>query len=226
MAQEKQQQQQNLIEMFKKNKLLAFGVPAILLILLLDTFVLRPARRQKELEKKGIKVTRPAATATASSASGGAKTVARAPINEPAPIAEPVYPNLSENIVSRFSANTSYPYSNGRNIFMAMEAPEPVEVLEDIPEQIVEEIIERPNISYHGFFTVGNDKVAILRNSDEVLLTKVGTRVNRTPFRLASISPEKVVISDVNEILRDFEIGLSDAEEPQPDEERSQNRKK
>ncbi len=206
------QKEQSLIELIKSNKLVACGCVGILLILLLDTFVLRPARRAKELEKQGVK--RAATTASATTARSGAasanKTAARAPIKPASPISQPNYPQLSPNIVNRFAANTVYPYKNSRNIFK--EIDKPVTIVE-VVQEVVEEVIEKPDISYHGFFTVGNDRVAILRNSDEVLLTKVGTKVRSTTFKLASITPEKVVISDLSEKLRDFEISLADETE-------------
>lgn len=207
-----QQKDQSLIELIKGNKLVACGCAGILLILLLDTFVLRPARRAKELEKQGVK--RAAATSTvtarATSSSSQKGASARTPIKPAAPITQPTYPQLSPNIVHRFAANTVYPYKNSRNIFKEIE--QPVTIVEAVQE-VIEEVIEKPDISYHGFFTVGNDRVAILRSSDEVLLTKVGTKVRSTSFKLASITPEKVVISDLSEKLRDFEISLADETE-------------
>ena len=205
------QKEQSLIELIKSNKLVACGCIGILLILLLDTFVLRPARRAKELEKQGVKrAASTASVATARTGSSAKKTAARAPIKPASPISQPNYPALSPNIVNRFAANTVYPYKNSRNIFK--EIDKPVTIVE-VVQEVVEEVIEKPDISYHGFFTVGNDRVAILRNSDEVLLTKVGTKVRSTTFKLASITPEKVVISDLSEKLRDFEISLADETE-------------
>lgn len=205
------QKEQSLIELIKSNKLVACGCIGILLILLLDTFVLRPARRAKELEKQGVKrAASTASVATARTGSSAKNTAARAPIKPASPISQPNYPALSPNIVNRFAANTVYPYKNSRNIFK--EIDKPVTIVE-VVQEVVEEVIEKPDISYHGFFTVGNDRVAILRNSDEVLLTKVGTKVRSTTFKLASITPEKVVISDLSEKLRDFEISLADETE-------------
>ena len=73
-----------------------------------------------------------------------------------------------------------------------------------------EEIFVRPEISYHGFFTLGNDKVAILRFADELLLTKAGSLLKHGPFFLSSVMPEKIVIADRNREIKDFEISLSD----------------
>lgn len=201
-------QQQSLQELFKKNKMLAIGVPIILLILLIDTFVLRPARRAKELEKRGIKAV---STATPEQRAAKAAGVApKAPIAAPAPISQPTYPPLSPNIVNRFTANSVYPHADGRNIFAEIEKPV---MIVDAVQEIVEEVIDKPAISYHGFYTVGNDKIAILRKDEEVLLTKVGSKVRRTSYRLASVTPEKVIISDTTDQVRDFEISLSDETE-------------
>ena len=120
------------------------------------------------------------------------------------------FPELSSKLNDRFSTNINYPFSKGRNVFTEIEKP--VIIVEAVKEA-VEEVLVKPDISYHGFFTLGNDKVAILKKEEEVLLTKVGTKVRRTSFKLASISPEKVTMTDLANKLKDFEISLADETE-------------
>lgn len=199
----------SLIELIKENKVMSIGFAVILLILILDAWVLRPMRKAKELQEKGIGK-RAGQSAPASTAASSAKTTASsANLTLPAPMTVPNFPKLSENIDIRFRGNTAYPFLDGRNVFKEISKPVIVEIVPDI----VEEVISKPDISYHGFYTVGNDKIAILRNSNEILLTRVGNKVRRTNYRLASISPEKVIVTDLSNKVRDFEISLADETE-------------
>ncbi len=201
----------SLIDYIKENKVMSIGFAIVLLILFLDAQVFKPMRRAKELREQGIgKRAGGGQTTTVSSAAPAAKTAATsANLTLPSPISFPSFPNISENIDIRFMGNTAYPFLDGRNVFKEIEKPEIVEIV----QEVVEEVISKPDISYHGFYTVGNDKIAILRNSNELLLTRVGSKVRRTNYKLASISPEKVVVTDLSNKVRDFEISLADETE-------------
>ena len=201
-------EKQGLAEWIKNNKATSIILLCVLLVFILDAYVLRPMRKAKELEKKGVKRIQTQSSTTTSKSSVTPKT-SGSKITPPSPLVVPVFPELSTNIVGRFTPNAVYPYHNGRNIFKEIDKPKVVMKVVDK----IEEIIEKPDISYHGFFTVGNDKVAILKNSNELLLTRVGNKVRRTTFKLASISPERVVVTDVSNKLRDFEISLADETE-------------
>ena len=200
---------QSLMTLIKENKVMAIGFAIVLLILSLDSFVLRPMRKAKALEEaRGQRANPTAAVAkTSSVAKPGAPA---STITAPSPLVIPTFAKLSDNIDIRFRGNTAYPFLDGRNVFKEIEKPEIVEVVQNVVEEVV---ISKPDLSYHGFYTVGNDKIAILRNSNELLLTRVGNRVRRTNYRLASISPEKVIVTDLSNKVRDFEISLADETE-------------
>lgn len=199
----------SLTDLIKENKVMSIGIAIVLLILLFDSQVLKPMRRAKELQAQGIGK-RPGQSSPASSAAPSSNPAASsANISAPAPLAVPSFPKISENIDNRFRGNTAYPFADGRNVFKEIEKP----VFVEIVQEVVEEVIDKPDISYHGFYTVGNDKIAILRNSNEILLTRVGNKVRRTNYKLASISPEKVIVTDLSNKVRDFEISLADETE-------------
>ena len=205
-------EKQSLLEFFKKNKVLSIGLIVVLAILFVDGYILKPMRKAKEIgQQRGNSVNR-TNTQQNTPVSNNMNMAQSNPseIRPPDPFVRVTFPELSSKLDERFSTNINYPFSKGRNVFTEIEKP--VLIVEAIQEA-VEEVIEKPDISYHGFFTLGNDKVAILKKSDEVLLTKVGTKVRRTSFKLASISPEKVTMTDMANRLRDFEISLADETE-------------
>ncbi len=205
--------QQELIDYLKKNKTVAFGVPFIVFVLLLDTLVLKPARMAKKQGPAGtVTAQAPAVTdQTASPADAAVSAAGKAPIAPPDPIVAPVYPKLSDKIVSRFSANQLYPFQENRNVFLPPEKA--AAIIVEATEESEEPVLERPDISYHGFFTLGKDKVAILKFADELLLTKIGSTLKRTSFSLTSVLPDRVVISDTTEGIKDFEVSLSEKPE-------------
>jgi len=199
--------QSEFLDYCKKNKTVAFGVPVIVFILLLDNFVLKPSRLKKQEEAMGK--TTQSAPATPKTAATAAADAAKAPLAPPKPLAKVSYPALSERVNSRFEAVQRYPYDQGRNVFIRT-AEQKIEIITAFAE---EEVVERPDITYHGFFTVGSDRIAILRFADELLLTKVGSALRHTPFLLRSIFPEKIIISDTSDAIREFEVTLSDKAE-------------
>ncbi len=197
------------MDLIKENKVMSIGIAIVLIILFLDAQVFKPMRRAKELQAQGIGKRSGGQSSQTSSAPASKPGVASANIAAPTPMAVPSFPQISENIDKRFRGNTAYPFADGRNIFKEIDKPVLVEIVQDV----VEEVINKPDISYHGFYTVGNDKIAILRNSNEILLTRVGNKVRRTNYKLASISPEKVIVTDLSNKVRDFEISLADETE-------------
>lgn len=192
--------------------MVAFGVPLIVFVLLLDNLVLKPARQKKADEARGI-TTQSAPANPAVALAPGAPASEKGPLAPPKPLAPVSYLPLSDAVDSRFAAMQSYPYGHGRNVFTGIAA-KGIEIMPTFTDEGVEEekeeVFERPDITYHGFFTVGNDRVAILRFADELLLTKVGGALKRTPFFLRSVFPEKIVISDATESIKEFEVSLSD----------------
>ena len=202
------EKEQSLIETLKQHKGLVIGFVFIICILLIDGYILKPWRKARENANKGQQVDRSNTVQTTSSnrQSISTSTPQPAKLTPPPALAAVTYPALSSKIETRFESVRVYPFSKGRNVFTEIEKPVIIEPI----KEIVEELPITPDISYHGFFTMGNDKVAVLKKSDEVLLTKVGTKVRRTTFKLASITPEKVVVTDLSNKLKDFEISLAD----------------
>lgn len=199
--------QNEFLDYCKKNKTVAFGVPIIVFVLLLDNLVLKPNRQKKQDEARGITTQSAPATPTATASAPGAAATAKTPLAPPKPLEPVSYPALSDRVDSRFSATQHYPYEQSRNVFVR-QAEQRIQVIAAATEE--EETFERPDISYHGFFTVGSDRIAILRFADELLLTKVGGALKRSPFFLRSVLPEKIIISDATESIREFEISLSE----------------
>ncbi len=197
--------QKEFIDYCKKNKMVAIGVPLIVVVLLLDNLVLKPNRKKRADEARGI-TTQSAPANPAVVAQPG--TAIKEPILPAKPLDAVSYPQLSNRVDSRFEATHNYPYDRGRDIF-ARKTEQRIEIIAARGEE-EEESFERPEISYHGFFTVGSDRVAILRFADELLLTKVGGALRRSPFFLRSVFPEKIIISDATESIREFEVSLSD----------------
>ncbi len=196
----------------QNNRTVAFGVPFIALILMLDLLVLRPGREAKQKEAAGQIAQqqqqhsgRPVAPAATPATAAAKAPAEKGKIAPPAPLVKPTYPQLSEKIESRFAANRVYPYESSRNIFLW---PDNVSRYAELENQ--DNVVERPDITYHGFFTLGNDRVAILRLADELLLTRLGSTLKRTSFSLAAVMPDKIIISDTSEALRDFEVTLSE----------------
>lgn len=196
--------QKEFIDYCKKNKTVAIGVPLIMFVLLLDNLVLKPNRLKRADEARGITTqsapANPAAVAQPD-------TAVKEPLLPPKPLEAVFYPQLSDKVDSRFAATHNYPYDKGRDIF-ARKTEQRIEII--AATEAEEESLERPDISYHGFFTVGSDRVAILRFADELQLTKVGGALKRSPFFLRSVYPEKIIISDTTELIREFEVSLSD----------------
>ena len=201
---------QEFKEYYKKNKTVVIGVPIIIAILLLDFLVLKPAR-QKKLEERNAdnkpQTTQSAPATTAKKTA--AKTAEKAPIKMPDPIRPPVYPPLNSKINERLQLSKNYPYpTNQRNIFRA-EKDDSIKIIPEMQEEIAQTMV-RPDISYHGFFSLGADKVAILKSTGRLILTKTGANLKSSPFRLASVFPDHVVIVDTDNTDRAFEVALSE----------------
>ena len=200
---------QEFQEYYKKNKTVVIGVPIILFVLMLDFFVLKPARMKKVEERNAgssAVTAQPAAQASSASAAG---TEAKPPIKIPDPIKPPAYPALSGKVESRFQLTKIYPFQTGqRNIFCREDKK--IEIIPVAYEEETEETYERPDITYHGFFSLGPDKIAILKTSGQLLLTKVGMMLKSSPFKLGSVFPDHVVIVDTSETSKEFEVALSE----------------
>jgi choline-glycine betaine transporter len=82
---------QEFKEYYKKNKTVVVGVPIIIVIVLINTFILKPAREKKRLERLGQ--TQPATTQQATQKADttvvAPASTAKQPIKMPAPIKQP-----------------------------------------------------------------------------------------------------------------------------------------
>ncbi len=205
---------QEFLEYYKNNKTVVIGVPIIVFILLLDLLVLKPARLKKQEERnaanRGV-AAQPAAATSAAPVSASSSGAPKSPIQMPEPLRPPSYPALSEKVETRFQLTKVFPYSpNERNIFTRGEKKiEIIPQIMDDEEQTIDNY-ERPDISYHGFFSIGSDRIAILKSSDELMLTRIGNMLKSSPFRLGSVFPDRVVIIDTSETSREFEVALSE----------------
>ena len=196
-------------EYYKKNKVVVMGVPVIILMILVQQFILKPSK-PKKVE----------GTPAATDAAAGQPDPSLARAVPPPPLANIVssIPKLDPRIESRLIANEAYPYGESKNVFLPpppklMEKPTVAEVFEPQVEP-QETVIERPDISYHGFFRIGNDKVAILKLSQRLLLTREGQKLLESPFVLQSVLPDRVVIKDLESKNVEFEVVLIDDKSP------------
>lgn len=92
-----------------------------------------------------------------------------------------------------------------KNIFKIVKEP--------ISYQTIKNNRSKPNISYHGFYIMGEEKVAILKKSDDILLTKINTRIQDTNFKLTSMNNEKITIKDISNNIKEYEILISNESE-------------
>jgi hypothetical protein len=191
---------------YKKNKVVVLGVPAIIGVLLLDLVVLRPARKAKR-EGTTTTTAQPAATPTAAAPAGaGAEP---SPLVPPPPITVPQLPNLDPRVESRFMATDRYPYVDSRNVFYKPRTKTASFAPVSAPASHEGDRVERPDLTYHGFFTLGPQKVAIVRLGDRLVLTQVGQRIRDSAFLVQEVWPDHVVITSTDDPGRSFEVTLS-----------------
>lgn len=202
---------EELQEFYKKNKVLAIGVPLILGILLLDMLVLKPGRRKAQTPDPGA-----AATSAVAETAGAPVRDSLAP---PAPLAIPSIPALDPGVEKRFLSVESYPYPATKFIFIPeVPASSPIMQAAEMPAGPEEAPIEpAPDLTYNGFFVMGPDLVAILRLNGRLMLLRGQTRLRDSRFRLEAIHPDRVVISYVDAPEHVFDVPLTDSETRAPD---------
>jgi hypothetical protein len=199
---------QEFQEFYKKNKVAVIGVPIIIGILLLDMLVLKPGRRKKT---EGTQLAVTTTTAEVAPVAGGP---AADPLAPPAPLNVPVIPPLKAEVERRFLAVDTYPYPATKNIFLPpVKAEGPVVIAPTSSEKpLAPEVVQRPEVSYHGFFVIGEERVAILKQNQRVLLRPAGSRLPGTPYLLSAIALDRILLRDTTESGQEFEVLLSDAE--------------
>lgn len=194
---------QEFKEYYKKNKVVVVGVPFIFLILFADLLVLRPAREAKRREKLGITTEDTRAVESAAPAALPKDEVAYKP---PPLIARPVFNSIDPRLDTRVSRNNVYPYGKSRNIF-GHYAPKRIE------EVFLVENQEAPqshlDVTYHGFFKIGDDQIAILRSGGKLMHIAQGRSLASPGLVLFSIQHDRVLLFDPREPDRLYEVGLS-----------------
>jgi|GEM_PF-939395 len=194
---------QEIQEFYKKNKVVAIGVPVILGVLILDNFILKPRRVKPETAATHV-----TASTAPTQPVAGAPAVAVDPLKPPPPLITPNIPLVDPRVDSRFITRAAYPYGETRDVFLApqeeIRAAEPM-----VFKAPVEKFTETPDIAYHGFFTMGLDRVAIMKANSRLALSRMNTKITDTSFILHEIHPDKVILLDTRNDNRPFEINLT-----------------
>ena len=180
----------------KKNKLLTFGIFVALIFLTLEIYVfINENKTASYMQIESRKATYKSIESIVEASTISSDTI-------------PKNPELSKNLQTRFDKNTTYPYPDGRNIFLRKERPIIEKIVVKAPVKV--KTVEKPNITYHGYYFVENEKVAFIKKSSEILLVKVGAKIKDTSFKITSISSDKIVIKDYLNNSTTLEINLSE----------------
>jgi len=172
---------------------------------------LKPARIAKKQARIGKGKTAKVVKSTSNKPAAATKQ-AKAPITPPPPIRAPFIPKLDTRIETRFASKSVYPHTASvRNLFKLTEKKVERVIVNVIAEENETPVFtERPDISYHGFFKVGKNKVAILKLANELTYSKLGSILKRTTFKLLSVTSDRVIVEDTSDEQRTFEISLAD----------------
>ena len=213
---------QEFHEFYKKNKLVVFGVPFIVVIVLVNQLVLKPAREAKRAELYGKTAQATPATQAAAPGAAPAKKV----ITPPKPLVVPKIHDFSLEVKKRFAWDDNdptndglqnrtkrYPFGPSKNVF---KSPWIREETPQLPQMVVKEVVEKilPSFTYHGFFRMGKERIAILKRANRVLLTRAGGPVRETDYLLQSIAEDRVVVTEKNDHSKVFEIALMEKAAP------------
>jgi len=206
--------QEEFKTLIQKNKAAAGGILFAALIFVTDVFYLKPAR---EARRKALLQGTQTPSATAAPDAGAAL-----PTDPGAGSAMPVpppelfinlgeIPPLNQKVESRFSVKTDYPYPLRRNVFYTAKKEEPILEPTPVYTEEVATPTSRPDITYHGFYNVGPDKIAIMRLAQRLLLARMGQRLDESPFVLELILGDRVLIRDLEHADDQFEVNLAEA---------------
>lgn len=189
-------------EFYQKNKVVAIGVPFLIVFVLFNQFVLKPSR-----EKKPAPQAVPAGSQVPMTAPGAAGMT---PVGPPPPINTDLsaVPQLDQRLESRLLATGSFPFRDSKNIWYKVEKTvEKPLIVEELVAPVEEsQVLERPDMSFNGFFKMGHDNVAILKTAERLLFVRLGQRIGETPFVLTSIYPDRAVITDTESGDLQFEL--------------------
>lgn len=194
-------------KIYAENKVAVIGVPIIVLILLLQKFVLEPSRATKKPATTPTAAA-PLTPAAGTPAAGGAPPAA----DVPAPTPVIMIPPLSQALQNRMHPPEEYPFPTSRNCFVTFVKTRTTElaVAPTIELASEPELLARPEVSYHGYFNVGRDRVAILKLAGVMQLKRVQQMLDETPFSLAEITDDHVVLADTTSPGDDLVVALSE----------------
>lgn len=201
--------------LIQKNKLAAGGLVFAVALFLTDMFVLRPGREARK--KALLQGTQPAGAPLAEAGTPAvdpSMAASNQMLSPPPPLAINlgIVPPLNTRVESRFAVQTDYPYAQGRNVFYVAKKDQPIaEPVAITTDESVPEPVARPDITYHGFYNIGPDKIAIMRLAQRLLLTRMGQRIDESPFVLELILGNKVLIRDLDHVDGQFEVNLAEA---------------
>lgn len=184
-------------EYCKKNKAVAFGVPIIVGVLLLDNLILKPRRNPPKTP------TETAAAAPVTPADSAVTPAAEAPITPPPPLVTPNIPSIDPRVEARLAAQVTFPYGPSRNVF----SPPRKEGAYVAPT--VTEVARRSDIAYHGCFTIGVTKVAIIKAAGRLTLSRLDSKISDTPYILREIHLNRIVVADTEHDNRPEEFPLA-----------------
>ena len=201
-------------EYYKKNKMVVVGIPFIVAFLLINQFVLKPMFLKERLAANPGTPATGAAPPGIAAVTGAEGTLTGAVLAPPPPLTINLstIPLLNKRVESRFSVNPSYPYDGSRSVFGGPQKPPPT------PEPVAEyqsEIatsVARPNITYHGFYNIGPDRIAIVRLGERLILARAGQQLADSAFVLDVILQNKILIRDTEHQDSPFEVDLAEAQ--------------
>ncbi|HOT27924.1 MAG TPA: hypothetical protein PLU72_07025 [Candidatus Ozemobacteraceae bacterium] len=189
---------QAIQEYCKKNKAVAIGVPVIIGLLLFDNLILKPSRNKDKQQAAATSTALPAATADIKA------SPAEEPIKPPPPLVTPTIPAIDPRVEARLQAQVSFPYGPSRNVFgRPQKESGPVTIAPAV-------VLGRPDIDYHGFFTMGMLKVAIIKAAGRITLARLDSKIPDTPFILKEIHMDRVVLIDTENDNIPFDEYLTD----------------
>lgn len=193
---------QAIQEYCKKNKAVAVGVPVILGLLLFDNLILKPSRNKDKKPAETASTAAPTATAAAP------QSPAEEPIKPPPPLVTPTIPSIDPRVEARLLAQVAFPYGPSRNVFSRPQKEGgPVAAAPAV-------VLGRPDIDYHGFFTMGMLKVAIIKAAGRITLARLDSKIPDTPFILKEIHMDRVVLIDTENDNIPFDEYLTDPQSP------------
>lgn len=194
-------------EFYSKNKVLVWGIPIIIILLILDFFVLKAKRRQN-LQPAPSTSTTSEQTNTLSTQLNTQTQAALAPLVQFTP---PTLSNFLDAVENRFKPKDVIPFPATKNIFFRPKlvtevevATKPVEVIEPKEQNQIE-------VKYHGYFVLNNYQVALLRVGKELYTIQKKNFIPKTSYYLDEIFEDMVIILDKENHDRILQVPITTA---------------